>query len=204
MPEKARDCKSAFICAEAFQRLAEQFIPNISNIKESMLLKMSQEVGDLVACVTNLSFAIELYLKALLIHSKLPVPKTHDLSILYDKLPDNLKKLIEDTYDICWRKEWLGRRATITLAKGPPQIPPWDDNSKRSTSLSDLLKRSKDLFESWRYIFEYSKSVNQCHELHEFEYGLLRTAAEALRVELVLRLKDEEVAQGTCGNDKIK
>ena len=189
---KARDCKAAYVCAEAFQNLAEQFIPNISSMVEDVPSKMSPEMGNLVACATNLAFSIELYLKALLIHSGLPVPEIHDLHELYDKLPPEVKTLIEDTYIISYRKEWLGRRASITLAKGPARVPRWNDNSQRSTHLPDILSRSKNLFESWRYIFESRKSVEKDHEMHEFEYGLLRTAAEAMRVEMKLRIDDDE------------
>ena len=189
---KALDCKSAFVCAEAFQRLADQIIPSIADIGESTPSQMLQKMGDLVACATNLAFAIELYLKALLIHFGLSVPQIHDLYDLYSEIPSQAKALIENTYESSWRKEWLGRRASITLAKGPPRIPNRDDSSKRSRTLSDLLNRSRGLFESWRYVFE-SRNVNPSdHEFQEFEYGLLRTAAEAMRVEIDLRLRDAE------------
>jgi hypothetical protein len=197
----ALDCRSAFVCAEAFQRVADQFIPTIAGIAESKPSQMSPEMGNLVACATNLAFAIELYLKALLMYFELPVPQLHDLHTLYSKIPSEAKDLIEGTYDSSWRKEWLGRKASITLSKGPPGTPHWDDNSNRPKALSDLLERAKTLFESWRYAFESKTAGPLSHELHEFEYGLLRTAAEAMRVEISLRLKDTEQANQS---DRLK
>ncbi len=190
--DRVRESKEAYACAEAFQNLAETFISSITSIPEDLTSTMSQQMAALVACATNLSFAVELYLKALLLHFKnLPVPRTHDLRRLWDQLPRNVQSLIEDTYTISYRKEWLGRRASVTLALGPPRVPEWPDNTTRPNQLPDVLSRSRTLFESWRYIFESHSATEQNHELHEFEYGLLRTAAEALRVEIKLRIQDE-------------
>jgi len=77
--KKERDARAALVCGEAFQRLAAGFIPRIGVIKETSAQAMSNELGDLVACATNLGFAIELYLKALLTQLDLPVPKSHNL-----------------------------------------------------------------------------------------------------------------------------
>ena len=96
---------------------------------------MSNEWGDLVACVTNLGFAIELYLKALLTHLGLPVLETHDLHDLYNATPQPVRVLIEDVYDT--------------------------------------------------------------NQFHQFEYGLLWCAAEAIRVEVTVRLSGMEKAPPT-------
>ena len=61
--EKERDSQAALVCGGAFQRIAEEIIPRIAAIKGEPLQDMSNELGDLVACATNLGFAIELYLK---------------------------------------------------------------------------------------------------------------------------------------------
>ncbi len=84
---KERHAQAALVCGEAFQRLAAEFIPRIGVIKETAAQAMSNELGDLVACATNLAFALELFLKALLSQLDLPVPKSHNLYILYDAIP---------------------------------------------------------------------------------------------------------------------
>ena len=50
--------QAALLCGEAFQRLAAGFIPRIGKIKEESAQAMSNELGDLVACATNLAFAL--------------------------------------------------------------------------------------------------------------------------------------------------
>jgi hypothetical protein len=63
---KERSSQAALVCGEAFQRLAHELIPRIGAIEEKPSQGMSRELADVVACATNIGFAIELYLKALL------------------------------------------------------------------------------------------------------------------------------------------
>ena len=72
--KKEHALQAALVCGKAFQRLAKEFIPRIGVIKEKSSQVMSNELGNMVACATNLGFAIELYLKALLMQLNLPVP----------------------------------------------------------------------------------------------------------------------------------
>jgi hypothetical protein len=185
-----RNLKAAFVCAEAFQRLAEEFIPRIPLIKEKSSQAMSNELGDLVACATNIGFAIELYLKVLLMQQDLPVPQNHDLRTLYDALPQPVRALIESVYDtkLPDHVRQLHGHASFTLVKGPLEEPPRDDYTKVSLALPDLLARSRNLFQSWRYIFEYSAPEDSPYQFHKFEYVPLRCAAEAMRVEITVRL----------------
>ena len=147
--KKERDSQAALVCGEAFQRLAEEFIPRIGAIKEKSSQVMSNELGDLVACATNLGFAIELYLKALLTQLDLPVPQVHDLRTLYDGIPQPVRAIIESVYDTALPDEvrQLRGRESFTLAKGPLEEPLRDDYTKVSLALPDLLARSRDLFQ---------------------------------------------------------
>jgi HEPN domain-containing protein len=187
-----KECSSqaALVCAEAFQRLAKEFIPRIGAIKEKSSQVMSNELGDLVACATNIGFAIELYLKALLIYLDLPVPHEHNLRVLYDKIPQPVRELIESVYDTALPDQvrQLYGRVSFTIAKGPLEEPPRDDYTKVSLALPDLLARSRNLFPSWRYIFEFTQPEDSPYQFHQFEYGLLWCAAEAIRVEITIRL----------------
>jgi len=198
--KKERDSQAALVCGEAFQRLAEEFIPRIGAIKEKSSQDMSNELGDLVACATNLGFAIELYLKALLTQLDLPVPQVHDLRALYDRIPQPVRSIIESVYDTALPDQvrQLYGRVSFTIAKGPLEEPPWDDYTKVSPALPDVLERSRDLFQSWRYIFEFTQPEDSPYQFHKFEYGLLWCAAEAMRVEITIRLqgKNQSKAQG--------
>jgi len=189
--KKQRNPQDALACGEAFQRLAEEIIPKIGAINEEPSQDMSHELANLVTCATNLGFAIELYLKALLMHLDLQVRQVHDLRDLYDVLPQPVRAIIENVYDAALPDEarQLHGRVSITLAKGPIEKPRWDDY-RVSLGLPDLLRRSRDLFQSWRYIFEFSQPKDSPHQFHQFEYGLLRCAAEAMRVEAISRLAE--------------
>jgi len=187
--QKEYYAQAAFICGEAFQRLAAGFIPKIGVIKETSAQAMSNELGDLIACATNLGFAIELFLKALLTQLDLPVPKSHNLRALYDTIPQSVQTLIQDVYDMKWPEQLhLLPHHSFTLAMGPLEEPRWDVY-KVSPSLPDLLARSGDIFQSWRYVFEFHQPEDNPYQFHQFEYGLLWCAAEAIRVELMVRLR---------------
>jgi hypothetical protein len=187
---KEFEAQAALVCGEAFQRVAAELIPKISIIKETSVYDMSNELGDLAVCATSLGFAIELYLKSLLMLVGKVVPKSHDLGKLYDKIPVSVKEYIEDVYNTKRPEQvhQLRGRVSFTLAKGPLDEPQWDDCNKVPLVLTDLLARSRDLFQSWRYVCEYRQPRDGHYQFHQFEYALLWCAAEAIRVEVTIRL----------------
>ena len=189
--KKVRNSQDALVCAETFQKLAEKLFPAIWSVNEGSYHVMPNEMGDVVACATNLAFAVELYLKGLLTQMDLPVPAVHDLRVLYNAMPQPVRALIESNYDTALPDEVrrLDGHVSFTSATGPLEEPRWDDY-KVSLALPDLLERSKDLFQSWRYVFEFSQPEGSSYEFRQFEYGLLRCAAEVLRVELTVRLHE--------------
>jgi HEPN domain-containing protein len=191
--KKVYDSKTALACGEAFQRLAIGLIPRICEIKNDPEYEISKEISDVIACATNLTFAIELFLKALLIQLGLPVPISHDLLKLYNKIPKTVRTIIEDVYNTKFPEQLHRlRKHSITLAIGPKEKfqeePQWGDY-KASTLLPKLLERSRNLFQSWRYYFEFRQPEDSYYQFHEFEYGLLWCAAEAIRVEVIVRLR---------------
>lgn len=189
--KETRGSQDALVCAEAFQKLAEELLPRIGTVKQGSSHVMPNEMGDVVVCATNLAFALELYLKGLLTQLDLAVPPVHNLRVLYDAVPQPDRTLIEGVYDAALPDEVrrLRGHVSFTCAKGSPEEPRWDDY-KVSLALPDLLERSKDLFQSWRYIFEFSLPEGSSYQFHQFEYGLLRCAAEVLRVDLTVRLHE--------------
>jgi len=140
-------------------------------------------VGDLVVTATNLAFAIELYIKVVLVLSQVDVPRGregHDLGKLYSSTPQHFKVIIERFYNER-RKDWKGRRSCITVSKGPADPPEWDDHSSESPDIGALLDRAGDLFSSWRYIYEFTDPGQGEYQLHRFEYGLLLSACQAMQ-----------------------
>jgi len=188
--KKHSEIQAAFTCGEAFQRTAEELIPMIGSTKVESSKAMSNELGYIVVCAANLAFAIELYLKTLLMLFDLKVPQVHNLHYLYDKIPRSVRKLIESVYETAWPDQvrQLHGRVAVTLAKGLSEKPRWDNYNKKQLALPDLLARSKDLFQSWRYIFEFRLPKHSSYQFHQFEYGLLWCAAEVIKAEIKVRL----------------
>jgi hypothetical protein len=142
-----------------------------------------------VAAAANPAFAAELYVKTFLAELQINVPQTHDLGKLYAAIPDSVRDEIEKSY-ATYRKNWYGRRASITIAKGPANEPKWDDYRSQAHDLGALLNRSGDVFSSWRYIYEFTEPDQGNYQFHQFEYGLLLSACDAMRVTLKKLLRN--------------
>jgi hypothetical protein len=183
----------ALTCGETFQQSTKELIPKISSIEEGKTQAREKGLGDVVVFATNLTFAIELYLKSLLMLCNLNVPRTHNLIDLYEKLPRPVIEIIESTYDASWLKQAneLGVHMGFTFTKGPTKTPEWDNYRERFT-LSNLLARSRNLFVDWRYVFEFRQPDNSLYQFHHFDYGFLWVAAEAIRFEIKVRLDETE------------
>jgi HEPN domain-containing protein len=181
--------------AHTFQRLAEVFITRIGAIKEESVPAeaWTTELGDLVACATNLALALELYQKAFLTELDLPVPEVHDLRDLYDLIPSSIGSDIELKYLACLKLHApLWRRISLSLAVGPPEKPQYDESKKASVALPDLLARSRYLFLSWRYAFEFTQPEDSPYQFRTFEYAWLWCAAEAMRAEFTTRFRGRD------------
>lgn len=73
-------------------------------------------------------------------------------------------------------------RGSFSLAVGAEQVPRVN-NAPTSVNILDVLKRSRNLFTSWRYVFEISLKANEEHHVREFEYRSLLLIASTLRIE---------------------
>lgn len=172
-------------CAESFQKTGELFIDSIrQRYPEGSSLKPPSGLGELVCCATNLGFGLELYLKALLVKLGEEYPRQHDLSKLYAMLPSEVKRSVERFYEGYLNSVPAGVHASITVAKGPRVPPKWSDYTKEPKDLASVLYRSRDLFRSWRYLFEIKLEDEGSYEVHEFEYRLLQFACKALRTQV--------------------
>ncbi len=158
------DRDAAVSCAEAFLRLAEPVVIRIGkDVPESTTQSRPflPSMGDVAAAATNLAFAIELYIKGILIASRIEPPAGrdgHNLGKLYAALPQHFKDVIERSYEETRKNDWNGRYPSITVAMRPEpaNLPKWDDNLSQSLGLGPLLDRSSDIFSSWRYIYEFN------------------------------------------------
>lgn len=186
-PERSHDFRAGLVCAEAFQRLAEPFVSRIARDVKEGLQNPSSDLGDLVACAANLAFALELYIKTLLAQLAMPVPSHHHLRQLYDALPQEIRADIGKAYDAL-RSQWHGKRAAVTIAKGPTDSPSWGEYRNVPMDLESLLERSSDLFQTWRYIYEVTIPEDSQYQFHQFEYGPLLCACDAVKAACTKRL----------------
>lgn len=184
----------ALACADSFLRMAKSFIDPeriATDLPEGSVGTIGQEHGDLAVCASNLAFALEIYLKTLRTQIGLPARPSHgsghDLWNLYKGLPTQVKKQIEDRYER-GRTTPSPTYASITFSFGRrPEPPVWADASEQSMELGEVLKRSKDVFVSWRYVFEIEEPTDEHrHQLYTFEYLLLLFACHAINA-VILR-----------------
>jgi hypothetical protein len=183
-PQDNYDRDATLACAEAFLRLAEPVVTRIGeNVEESTQSHpFLQNMGDAAAAATNLAFAIELYIKAILITSKIDA-RGHDLGKLYAAMPQHFKVVIENSYEETRKKDWNGKYPSITVAMRPvpANLPKWNDNRSEPLNLEALFNRSSDVFTSWRYIYEFKNADKGGWQSNRFEYGLLLSACRAMR-----------------------
>jgi len=177
---RQRNTNASLLCAEAFQRVAEPLLPRIAGCDEGGTQSPPPSLGDLVVAAANLAFALELFIKTLLAELGLDVPRGHDLGKLYREIPQSVRDEIEKSY-ASWKKDWYGRPASVTIAKGPLEQPGWGDYPSQSQDLTAVLERSGDVFSSWRYIYEFTAPDQGAYQFHHFEYGLLLSACRAIQ-----------------------
>jgi hypothetical protein len=175
---------AAVACADAFLRVAEPLLTKIPELPESAQThSFSPGMGEVAAAATNLGFAMELYIKSILFVSKIEVPQGrdgHDLAKLYALLPQCFRSVFDDRYVKTRRKDWGGKYHSITIALGPPGLPKWVDHNE-SFDLEPLLARSSNIFNSWRYVYEFKKPEQDGYKYERFEYALLVSACRAMR-----------------------
>jgi len=181
----------ALRCADSFRAVAESFIHGtLTNLPKGSVEAYGPRLGDIAACATNLAFALEIYLKCLRIQVGLPPRaegKGHDLWELYKELPSQVRTAIEERYE-SGRTRPFPTHASFTYVLQRSPVPPiWDEGNEKSMALPDVLKRSKDTFVSWRYVFEIQQPNR--HDLvrrRTFEYLLLLFACTAINA-VILR-----------------
>lgn len=175
----------AMRCADAFRETAESFIlEKFKSLPKGDLNAWDPILGEIAVCATNLAFALEIYLKCLRLQVGLP-PRAadgdgHDIWRLYKELPGHVREDIEARYER-GRTQPYPTHASISFAlQHSPVAPNWNDNAGKSMELEEVLKRSKDTFVSWRYVFEIQKPDQDHGKRQTFEYLLLFFACVAI------------------------
>jgi len=94
-----RDPKLALDSADSFRSLAGRFVSSIRMHLNYAWQDALADLGGLVASATNLTLAVEIYLKTLYILLGLQVPHTHNLLRLFSGLPREVQEALTHDYD---------------------------------------------------------------------------------------------------------
>lgn len=161
---KKHDIDMAIKAAEGFRELSKVFTNKLGNDLNKARDIALNDLGGMIASSTNLSFAIELYIKAVIGELQIQIPEHHDLLSLYEVLPSNLRKEIEKNYNK-GRDDQKAKYPTLVseihLALSSSEISDeeleeWDDNNPKDIehSIESMLTKHKNMFVTWRYIYE--------------------------------------------------
>ncbi|GJM05747.1 MAG: hypothetical protein DHS20C09_17430 [marine bacterium B5-7] len=184
---KKYDINFAIVSADAFMVHSKYFLNRIGRDMNSAHENASKDLGGLVASATNLALAVEIYLKALWMLLGSPPPEDHNLWSLYKRLPDRkLKDAINKTFDEVNSNSGEQVSALeVAISTGPMN----DEELKRvsdewservsDTDLKAVLKRSKDAFVTWRYLYEQDSKSNT--QIIRYEFERLQMLASVFR-----------------------
>ena len=186
-PENIYSPDIALKAADAFRSHSQIFIGSLGNSLDRAAQHAAQNLGDFIASATMLSLALELYLKALRATINITIPETHDLWALYKKLPQELKKSIECSYTkINSNNEeklaglelaiWVGRQPPID---DPPEVNKEKEKTDSYNDLRSVLFRSRNAFQTWRYLHEMGKK--NCYVLFKYEFHRLGLICDIIR-----------------------
>ena len=197
-PNVKYDPGLALQVADSFRKGSQVLIDKIGKDTKIAIDIAANDVGGISVSATTLALSIELYLKGLISLVNTCVPRGHDLLSLYNALPNELRRSIEESYG---KMELKGQTtkthhpAELSLALRPDNVSKKDQNEsgknnphkKRDYSITSVLERSKDMFPTWRYLHEVKDGDSIVIYAYEFErLGLI---ADSLQDHLISLLK---------------
>jgi hypothetical protein len=124
----------------------------------------------ITAPATNLSFAVELMLKSLLLKLTGSFPKKHNLVILYNKLPEFLKGEIIINYSgktvsprLFPSFRYLAMVSASKYSKDKPK------HSSVAKEIDYELELHDESFVNWRYVFSFTEKADKL----EYNFGFM-------------------------------
>jgi HEPN domain-containing protein len=123
--------KRAFVSAESFLEVAKVLLDAVEQGHTRILT---------LALATNSSFALEMYLKSLLLVENGDAPRTHDIHDLFHALKESTRRDLTTDHD-----KWVSEHPGFVEQATKEGLP---------TDLEELLKLGKDAFSKFRYSHE--------------------------------------------------
>lgn len=128
-----KDVRLAFINATSFHEAA-------------LRCRFPADQIEVSPMIVNYALACELYLKSLLMANETPDKRNHDLAILFDKIPLELRRRVEDIFK---------------------------SGSGGEECLAECLRDIGDAFVKWRYLHEFKIPRFRLGVLERFTQSLL-------------------------------
>jgi len=187
IPRNQTPGTNAMNAANAFFRNAEVFFKQVPRgLDEAARFTIARR-GPLSAAVTNLSLAVELYLKAVALLTVGKHRETHNLPELFDALPPFVQNAIESEYNrrmaaVPAEGEATALEMLITPTPDEPteqQIAELKAGQPTGTDIRSVLTAEKDAFRNWRYLFESDKPGKAT--LLRVDYGRLIAIAKSIQ-----------------------
>ena len=179
----------AFSVGEAFYEVARPVLEGLSSGLQQGADHAATSGASLGVAVTNLGFALEMYLKALRLLVGVEVPENHDLWVLYKSLPIEVKEAVETRHD-----ELVGARDATSIftlsflveaaAEGRWEEPKIPRKESGRTDVPNLLRRAGRLAVTWRYPHDAVPAGQRFSPVQSFEHTLLGLFKEALTAEI--------------------
>ena len=182
MAKKIVNSKLALISGNSFQLLAEEFIHLAEKVHPENATEFAfKNLGHMIASATNMSLALELYLKGILTLNSVDYSETHDLSKLFKLLPETVACKIFKDFE-SRRKIQIGKVGCFHLYSNPSTI-----NPDKKGDIKSVLKRTRNNFVVWRYLYESEEGKPKQDALYEFNPMVL--AGSVLREHLKLMVE---------------
>jgi hypothetical protein len=171
----------SFQTADAFRTRAMQFFDSLPAFGSAAAYAESH-LGDLFASSTELTLALELYLKTVLALRVQTHEQTHDLVDLFNGLPADSRDKIATQY-----KERIANKpskdvvAALAFVGGPrDKIKSPMPKRPKPLTLAALLLENRTSFEKWRYMHEVVPGVMKAHH---FDFREMAILCECVRQE---------------------
>ena len=177
----------AALAGDAFLSLAQIFLQSLSTNSDGAAMDAMEDIGGLLASATNLSLAIEIYLKAVLFHYRISVPHTHDLPELYKLIPTAVQEQISNAYAVLQedKNEVKEVKELVLQLARSPLFPDDDPVLPQNNTILEMLSRNKNAFMTWRYAF--SELTGKFNTSLRYEFLYLELIAKAIRGQLEVR-----------------
>src|SRR5882724_1670116 len=185
-PAKHLAIRVAVLSADGFRACALPLVRKLSGMSVHEAPRYAGDhLDEVVVAATTLALSIELYLKTLSMLVGETPPDIHLLWALYKNLPQNLKTSIEAAYQgLPAHPDGMAAGVGVDLAP----IGPWTPSQTSITdwSLREVLKRSSDVFVTWRYFHQVPKPGKPSRLAFEFFH--LDAIADILKAHTVQAL----------------